>query len=151
MREKQLRKLAKAHGVVLADIGFGLRCVATQDPLIIVEELSRRHRIAGDFFRLPVGAQPAFDFGPTINDRARAEGEAAGRVNGERKAPYDIDTPPAQEWLKAYDAARAEQLEHVASALSKVEAQLKSKTKSNGNGSFHDGEDAAGDEDAEAS
>lgn len=143
-RERELRKQAKVHGLLLADIDFGLRCINTEDQNIIADELARRHRIAGEFFRLPVGAQSTFDFGgPTSLDRAAKEGRAAGWRNADRASPHGVHTPEGQAWLKNYDEARAESLASLESALRKHEEvqAAKAAKKSSGHANGHDLDD----------
>jgi hypothetical protein len=123
--ERRLRKLAKADGIKLRNLDFALRINDTDNEAIVVDELAAMQRIAA-WMGLPVGTQAdlGLDREPAV-DRAEREGAAAGRKGRDRDAPYEIDTEAAQAWLKAYDRARAGQLEAVASALDKIKADRK--------------------------
>lgn len=118
--EKTLRRQAKAKGIVLADIDFGMRCAEVDDPQIVADELERRNMIAR-FFALPVGTQPAFDFQrDTKMKKAAREGAAAGYRNAEAKPPYDVASKEGQEWMRNYNEARAQSANDLAAALQKV-------------------------------
>lgn len=114
--EKRLRKLAKADGLKLSNIDFALRAVRLEDDSIIVEELRQQERIAA-WLGLPVGAAPAFEFAEPIEERAVREGEAAGMMNKDRSPPYDANTAPGRAWLKAFDKARKQSLDFIATSL----------------------------------
>lgn len=116
---KRLRGLAKADGLVLADIDFGIRCATIDDPNIIVQEQLRHIEIA-EFFAMPIGAQPGFDFArePGI-DRAAREGQAAGFAMKDRQSPYATDSAQGQAWLTNYDKGKAEGLAAYQRAMEK--------------------------------
>lgn len=125
---KRVRKVAKANGIVLADIDFGLRVAKVEDPTIIVQELIRHNEIAA-FFGLPVGTQTDMDFErePLI-DRMKREGYAAGYgdVNGERRdPPVEFDSKQGQAWIKEYDKGRTQQMTDLASAMEIIQAREK--------------------------
>jgi hypothetical protein len=122
---KTKRKEAKAHGIVLADIDFGLRVAKVEDTNIIVQELIRHQEIA-TFFGLPAGTQTDFDFDrePLI-DRLKREGYAAGYANQERDPPVEVDSRQGQAWLKEYDKGRAQQLSDLAEAMETIERNEK--------------------------
>lgn len=119
----RLRKLAKADGILLADIDFGLRCAQIEDPQIIVDEQRRRAEI-GQFFALPIGAQSELDFGrePLI-DRAYREGEAAGFAGKNADTvPYDENSDAGRAWTDGWKAAQAQMLSDLESAMMKKQA-----------------------------
>jgi hypothetical protein len=118
--EKELRKVAKREGIVLADIDFGLRVQSVKDDDIILNEQERRAEIIR-WMGLPIGTQAAFNF---KKDNAPArEGAAAGARAAERKSPYDAGSFDDQEWLTAYDGAQAEMLEAFSTAMEKKQAE----------------------------
>jgi hypothetical protein len=119
---KRLRKLAKADGIVLADLDFGLRCATIEDPQIIADELVRQSEIA-QFFALPVGSQVELnlDREPAV-DRAKREGTAAGFAAKDRASPYGVDSKQGQAWLAAYDAAQKQAADDLAAAMLKRQA-----------------------------
>jgi hypothetical protein len=119
---KRLRKLAKADGIVLSDIDFGLRCATIDDPQIIADQLVRHSEIA-QFFALPVGTQVELnlDREPAV-DRAKREGTAAGFAAKDRASPYGIDSKQGQAWLGAYDAAQKKAADDLAAAMLKKQA-----------------------------
>lgn len=119
----KLRKEAKANGIVLADIDFGLRCAQIEDPNIIVDEQKRRAEI-GRYFALPIGAQTEFDFDrePAV-DRARREGERAGYEAADFDTnPYDEDSAQGRAWADAWKDAQAEMAAALQSAMEKKQA-----------------------------
>lgn len=119
----KLRKEAKADGIVLADIDFGLRCAQIEDPQIIVNEQKRRAEI-GRYFALPIGAQSEFDFDrePAV-DRARREGERAGYENGNFDTnPYDENSEQGRAWADGWKEAQAEMVQALKSAMEKKQA-----------------------------
>jgi ribosome modulation factor len=100
---QKLRKEAKADGIILSDIDFGLRCAQIEDPQIIIDEQKRRAEI-GRFFALPIGAQTDMDFDrmPAI-DRARELGEAAGYASKNTDTvPYDENSDQGRAWLEGW-------------------------------------------------
>lgn len=119
----KLRKQAKADGIVLADIDFGLRCAQIEDPSVIVNEQKRRAEI-GRYFALPIGAQSEFDFDrePAV-DRARREGERAGyeAVNADTN-PYDENSAQGRAWAEGWKEAQAEMAANLQSAMEKKQA-----------------------------
>lgn len=120
---KQLRKLAKADGIVLADIDFAMRCADVDDAAIIPAELARRIEIA-QFFALPVGSQTTMEFGGERDtDRAKREGTAAFYAGLPREpTAYAPDSRAGQAYIKAWDAAEAAAEADLASALQKQSA-----------------------------
>lgn len=119
----KLRKQAKADGIVLADIDFGLRCAQIEDPSIIVNEQKRRAEIGG-YFALPIGAQSEFDFDrERAVDRAWREGERAGyeAVNADTN-PYDENSAQGRAWAKGWKEAQAEMAANLQSAMEKKQA-----------------------------
>ncbi|MDW9804229.1 hypothetical protein GOA91_15080 [Sinorhizobium meliloti] len=118
-----LRKQAKANGIVLADIDFGLRCAQIEDPQIIINEQQRRAQI-GQYFALPIGAQTEFDFDrePAV-DRARREGERAGyEAASPNTNPYDENSTQGRAWAKGWKEAQAEMAANLQSAMEKKQA-----------------------------
>ncbi|MDX0254278.1 hypothetical protein GOC32_04660 [Sinorhizobium meliloti] len=118
-----LRKQAKADGIVLADIDFGLRCAQIEDPQIIINEQQRRAQI-GQYFALPIGAQTEFDFDrePAV-DRARREGErAAYEAASPNTNPYDENSAQGRAWAKGWKEAQAEMAANLQSAMEKKQA-----------------------------
>lgn len=118
-----LRKQAKADGIVLADIDFGLRCAQIEDPQIIINEQQRRAQI-GQYFALPIGAQTEFDFDrePAV-DRARREGERAGyEATSPNTNPYDENSAQGRAWAKGWKEAQAEMAANLQSAMEKKQA-----------------------------
>lgn len=148
---KRLRKLAKADGIPLSDIDFGLRCSQIEDQSIIADQMMRESQIA-QFFALPVGVQTGFDFErEPINDRAKREGNAAGYAGRDRVAPYDETSKPGQAWLKAYDAGKAQADGDTESALQKVKARAAREAEDDGeNDPDAENEDEADAGDADA-
>lgn len=140
---KRVRKEAKAHGIVLADIDYGLRVAAIEDTSIIVQELIRHQEIA-TFFGLPVGTQVDMDFErePLI-DRLKREGYAAGYANKDRTPPVEIDSRQGQAWVKQYDVGRAAALTDLADAMATIETRDRAAT---GDGQPDDGADNPDDE-----
>lgn len=133
--EKRLRKLAKADGLVLGDIDFGIRCATIDDPGVVVEELIRHSEIA-TFFALPVNTQTGFDFErePAI-DKAKREGAADGYAGRDRtSAPHAPDSKAGQAKLKAYDAAQAQMRSDLEAALQKTNAMRDADAAAAGNG-----------------
>jgi hypothetical protein len=119
---KRLRKVAKADGIVLSDVDYGLRCATIEDPDIIVAEQIRRNEIAR-WFALPVGQQADFDFNrQPLVERAAAEGRAAGYAAKDRTPPHDIASKAGQAWLSAYDEAQAAMRADLAAAMTKKNA-----------------------------
>lgn len=118
---KRLRKLAKADGVPLADIDYGLRILEIDDPAIISDEIDR-HRELADWFGVPVGSQATFDFDrePAV-DRARREGAAAGALGRDCDPPYGDQTAQASAWIEGWKQEQASMLEALASAMEKRE------------------------------
>lgn len=108
----KLRKEAKADGIILADIDFGLRCAQIQDPQVIIDEQRRRAEI-GKFFALPIGTQGEFELDrEPLVDRATRDGEAAGyRALDPDANPHDPNSEPGRAWLAAWKAAQAQMLE----------------------------------------
>ncbi|MDX0262931.1 hypothetical protein GOC60_17265 [Sinorhizobium meliloti] len=119
----KLRKEAKADGIVLADIDFGLRCAQIEDPQIIVNEQKRRAEI-GRYFALPIGAQSEFDFDrePAM-DRARREGERAGyeAANADTN-PYDLNSDQGRAWTDGWKAAQEQMAADLQTAMEKKQA-----------------------------
>ncbi|RVG38261.1 hypothetical protein CN233_03825 [Sinorhizobium meliloti] len=118
-----LRKQAKADGIVLADIDFGLRCAQIEDPQIIINEQQRRAQI-GQYFALPIGTQTEFDFDrePAV-DRARREGErAAYEAASPNTNPYDENSAQGRAWAKGWKEAQAEMAANLQSAMEKKQA-----------------------------
>ncbi|AEG54056.1 hypothetical protein GOB42_27035 [Sinorhizobium meliloti] len=118
-----LRKQAKADGIVLADIDFGLRCAQIEDQQIIINEQQRRAQI-GQYFALPIGAQTEFDFDsePAV-DRARREGERAGyEAASPNTNPYDENSAQGRAWAKGWKEAQAEMAANLQSAMEKKQA-----------------------------
>lgn len=141
---KRLRKLAKADGIPLSDIDFGLRCATIEDQQIIADQMIRESQIA-QFFSLPVGVQSSMDFeAEPINDRARREGENAGYQGRDRVAPYDETSRPGQAWLKAYDKGKAAYEGLKESALQKIKAKAERDAADDGENDPDD--DEAGDD-----
>ncbi|TAZ20702.1 hypothetical protein ELH77_19035 [Rhizobium ruizarguesonis] len=100
---QKLRKEAKADGIILSDIDFGLRCAQIEDPQIIIDEQHRRAEI-GRFFAMPIGAQTELDFDrmPAV-DRARVLGEAAGFASRNADTvPYDENSDQGRAWLEGW-------------------------------------------------
>lgn len=120
---KRLRRLAKTDNIPLSEIDFALRCSEVDDPSIIPYEIARHIEIA-TFFALPVGAQTDFDFErePAI-DRAKREGAAAFYAGGPREpSNHAPDSRAGQAYIKAYDAAQAQEQADLASAIQKTSA-----------------------------
>lgn len=121
---KRLRKLAKADGVILADIDFGLRVVTLEDPMIVVEEQRRRAEI-GRYFALPIGAQTELDFGrEPLVERAAREGERAGyEGKNADTCPYDAASDAGRVWLDHWKQAQAQMLADWKSGMEKKQAE----------------------------
>ncbi len=119
----KLRKDAKADGIILSDIDFGLRCAQIEDPQIIINEQIRRAEI-GRYFALPIGAQSEFDFDrePAV-DRARREGEAAGfEGKNADTVPYDENSDQGRAWTEGWKAAQAQMAADLQAAMEKKNA-----------------------------
>lgn len=120
---KRVRKEAKAHGIVLADIDFGLRVATIEDTSIIVQEMIRHQEIAS-FFGLPVGTQVDMDFErEPLLDRLKREGFAAGYANKDRTPPVESDSRQGQAWIKEFDKGHAQQLSDLAEAMAAIETR----------------------------
>lgn len=117
---KRLRKLAKADTIPLAEIDYALRCAEVDDPNIIPNEIARHIEIAA-YFALPVGTQVEMDFArEPANDKAKREGTAAYYAGLPREpSQYGADSRPGQAFMKAWDAAEAQEQTDLASALQK--------------------------------
>jgi ribosome modulation factor len=121
---KTLRKEAKAAGIILSDIDFGMRCATIEDPQVVVDEQARRAEI-GRFFALPIGSQVDFEFDrePAV-DRAARQGEAAGYAGKDRDAAgYDLNSDQGRAWLAAWDDAQANMLADLAAGMEKANAK----------------------------
>lgn len=120
---KRLRKLAKADGVILADIDFGIRVATLEDPMIVVEEQRRRAEI-GRYFALPIGAQTELDFArEPLVERAAREGEAAGFAGKSADAcPHDANSDAGRVWLDHWKKAQAQMLADWQAAMEKKQA-----------------------------
>lgn len=116
---KRLRKLAKADGIQLADIDYGLRVLTIEDPQIIIDEQKRHHELA-EWFGVPVFTQAEFDFErePAI-DRARREGRAAGAMGKDRDPPYGASSAQANAWLDGWHEEQNRMLADMTSAMEK--------------------------------
>ena len=94
---KRLRKLAKADGIVLADIDFALRISEMEEAEPIVEELRRRTEIAR-WMALPVEFQAdLFGVDSTAEERAYEEGRVAS-ATGKGANPYEKTLPQHGKW-----------------------------------------------------
>lgn len=119
---KTLRKEAKAAGIALRDIDFGIRCATIEDPQVIVDE-RRRHDEIGAFFALPLGSQSEFGFErEPLVDRATREGDAAGFQGKDRDPPYDPNSDAGRAWIAAWDDAQAQMLEALRTGMEKANA-----------------------------
>lgn len=129
---KKLRKLAKADGLVLADVDFMLRCAEIDDANIVADELKRRTEIAA-WFALPVQYQADLfaDFADA-NDRIMAEGEAANYAGkGANDHAFAAGSVEAELWQKGWDRAQAVKLDALQSALEKNNAAKADEDKAN--------------------
>jgi len=114
----ELRKRAKADGIILGDIDFGMRCAQIEDPQVITDEKRRQLEIMR-FFALPIGAQVelALDREPIV-ERAAREGEYAGYAAKDRDSnPYEVNSEPGRAWAAAWDDAQAQMLEDLRQAM----------------------------------
>lgn len=146
---KRLRKLAKADGIPLKDIDFGLRCSEIEDNSIIADEMIRHSQIA-QFFALPVGVQTNMDFeAEPIVDRAKREGMAAGYAGKDRVAPYEDSSKPGQAWLKEFDKGKAAFDRDHESALAKIKAKAEREAADDGANDPDDETDSEADADAD--
>jgi ribosome modulation factor len=138
----RLRKLAKADGVILADIDFGLRCATLEDPQVIVDEQRRRAEI-GRYFALPIGAQTEMDFDrEPIIERAAREGEAAGFAGKNADTvPYDENSDPGRAWTEGWKKAQAQMLADLEAAMLKKQAARADADASNDTGENDPDED----------
>jgi hypothetical protein len=118
--EKTLRKQAKADGLKLAHIDYGMYVNNIDDETIIVEDLVRRNEIAR-WMGVPVGTQSAFNF--KKDSATTREGYAAGLRAAERKSPYPPSSFEDNDWLSAFDEAQKEQLEAFGAAMEKRQQQ----------------------------
>lgn len=140
---KTKRKEAKAHGIVLADIDYGLRVAKVEDTNIIMQELIRHQEIAS-FFGLPVGTQVDMDFeAEPLLDRLKREGFAAGYARRDRTPPVEEQSRQGQAWLKEYDKGRTQQANDLASAMETIETRERAQTS---DGQPDDGADNPDDE-----
>lgn len=116
---KRLRKLAKADGIAMADLNYGLRLLQIENPDIIIDE-QRRHQELADWFGVPVFTQAEFNFErePAI-DRARREGAAAGAIGKDDDSPYPEGTAQAAAWHEGWKQEQADMLAAWASAMEK--------------------------------
>jgi len=114
----KLRKEAKADGIILADIDFGMRCAQIEDPQVITDEKRRQLEIM-KFFALPLGTQGEFELDrEPIVERAAREGEYAGYAAKDRDSnPYDVNSEPGRAWAAAWDDAQANMLEDLRQAM----------------------------------
>lgn len=116
---KKLRKTAKSAGIVMADLDYMARCADLDDPDIVPAEIMRRAEIAS-WFALPVHFQPdMFADRKPIEDRAFAEGEAAGLRGKDPEPPYDAGSPAGQAWLKGWHSGQAIMRDDLQSAMEK--------------------------------
>lgn len=119
---KRLRKLAKADGIPLTDIDYGLRVLEIDDPDIITNELER-HRELADWFGVPLYTQATMDFDrePAV-DRARREGRAAGAMGKDNDPPYGEGTAQASAWREGWQEEQADMLASLGAAMEKRNA-----------------------------
>lgn len=123
---KRLRKLAKADGIQLADIDYGLRVLEIEDPQIIIDEQRRHHELA-EWFGVPIFTQAEFDFErePAV-DRARREGRAAGAMGKDCDPPYGEGSPLAAAWREGWQAEQAAIMADWQSAMEKKQRAAES-------------------------
>ena len=120
---KKLRKSAKADQIKLSDMDFAMRAVKLEDDNIIPDEIKSQLEIM-QWLGMPVGHQPdLFADRRPGEERAHAEGTAAGLKAGPRESPYGVESAMGQEWLRGYDAAQANMAEDMKSAMEKRNAE----------------------------
>lgn len=117
---KRLRKLAKADGIALADVDYGLRILKVEDADIIIDEL-RRHREVAEWFGLPVYTQGEFDFErePAV-DRAFREGAVAGSLGRDMSPPYGSPSALYDAWKDGWRQAQDAHLADFEAANTKL-------------------------------
>lgn len=120
---KRLRKLAKADGIALADVDYGLRILKVEDADVIVGEL-KRHKELAEWFGLPVYSQGEFDFErePAV-DRAFREGAVAGSLGKDIDPPYGAPSALHDAWKDGWRQAQDSMLADFASATEKMKKQ----------------------------
>lgn len=120
---KRLRKLAKADGIALADVDYGLRILKVEDADVIVDEL-KRHRELAEWFGLPVYSQGEFDFErePAV-DRAFREGATAGSLGKDMEPPYGSPSALYDAWRDGWRQSQDSMLADFESANTKLQAQ----------------------------
>lgn len=125
---KRLRKLAKADGIALADIDYGLRILKVDDADIIVDELNR-HRELAEWFGLPVYTQGELDFDrePAV-DRAFREGAVAGSLGKDNDPPYGSPSALFDAWRDGWRQSQTEMAKDLETAMEKKLAERSIKT-----------------------
>ncbi|GAB4351450.1 MAG: hypothetical protein Kow0026_08530 [Oricola sp.] len=121
---KKLRKLAKADGIVLADIDFMMRCASLDDDSIVPEELKRRMQIAS-WFALPVNFQLDMFATQDADRKPYEEGVAAGLAGGEPKPPelYEGNAGKRNKWMEGYHAGKEALEANLATAMEKLQRE----------------------------
>jgi ribosome modulation factor len=116
---KRLRKLAKADGIPMADIDYGMRVLEIEDPQIIIDE-QRRHSELAEWFGVPIFTQSEFDFDrePAV-DRARREGAAAGAMGRDNNPPYGTGSAQAEAWRAGWREEQDRMIADMESAMEK--------------------------------
>lgn len=126
---KRLRKVAKADGILLADIDYGLRILKIEDPTIIVAELRRRSEIA-HWFALPIGTQSEmfdeFEREPAV-DRAFREGMIAGSLGKDCNPPYGSPSAVYDSWKDGWRQSQDRMAQDLKSAMEKKNADIRKK------------------------
>jgi ribosome modulation factor len=104
---RNIRKIAKADGIVPAEINFAL-FLRKADPDDVVSTARMQDRVA-KYLAHPVGTQfGMFEADRTpIADRAFAEGKVAGLEGKDFKSPHDESTEAGQQWMKGWHGGQA--------------------------------------------
>jgi len=127
--KKRLRKVAKADGILLADIDYGLRILKVEDPAVIIDELKRRSEIAF-WFALPIGTQSdlfdSFEREPAV-DRAFREGMIAGSLGKDCDPPYGSPSAVHDSWKDGWRQSQDKMANDLKTAMDKKNAEISKK------------------------
>lgn len=117
---RRISKQARAEGIKAELLAFGVRSLNMDDPGSLVDILVGQAAILHDLgvIRQPIPRDDLFADRRPIEEKAKDEGEIAGRLNKPPKDnPYDASGPNGQAWLAGYHDGQAAQKRDLEQAL----------------------------------